>query len=174
MFNQLNERERIFVFGGALLIIGMLVYLIVNGLYSLRKELSDAVGESVSQATQLDMIVNDYNFYRSLETGGQDEDVSQMYSKLDQILIRYGLKEKVLTMKDNQSSVLKEYLQINIEVSFRSVLLNDVIKLIYDIEKNKQINAKVESFNFRKPFQDKDYYDVNLKISSYKKVGKGG
>lgn len=174
MFSQLNERERIFVFAGILVIIVMSLYLVFQKSYQMRKELSEEVHESSIQATQLDRIINDYNYYRALKTGGKDEDVSEMYSKLDQIMIRYGLKEKVSTMKDSAQTIRKEYNQITIDVSFRSVVLNDVIKMVYDIEKNKQINAKVEYFDFGKPFQDKNVYDVNLKISSFKKVNKGG
>lgn len=174
MFSQLNERERVFVFAGILVILIMAIYLIVQKGFQLRQELTDAVNESASNATQLDRIINDYNYYRALKTGGKDEDVSEMYSKLDQIMLRYNLKDKVSTMKDTSQTIRKEYNQITIDVSFRSVPLHDVIKLIYDIEKNKQINAKVEYFDFGKPFQDKNVYDINMKISSFKKVGKGG
>ncbi|WCL47942.1 hypothetical protein [Leptospira sp. GIMC2001] len=173
MFNQLNERERVFVFAGILLIVVMSLFLVFNKAFELRRELSETVNETMSQATQLDRIINDYKYYQSLETGGQDEDVNQMYSKLDQILIRYNLKEKVSTMKDSSNTIRKEYSQITIDVSFRSVILNDIIKLVYDIEKNKQINAKVDYLDFRKPFQDKEVYDINMKISSFKKLGKG-
>jgi general secretion pathway protein M len=174
MFNQLNERERVIVFAGILVILIMAFYLIVQKGYQLRKDLTESVNESAIQSTQLDRVINDYNYFRALKTGGKDEDVSEMYSKLDQILIQYGLKEKVSTMKDSSNTIRKEYSQITIDVSFRSVSLNDIIKLIYDIEKNKQINAKVDYLDFRKPFQDKEVYDINMKISSFKKIGKGG
>ncbi|NCN09163.1 MAG: hypothetical protein GW938_04905 [Leptospira sp.] len=174
MFSQLNERERVFVFAGLLVIFCMGFYLLIQKAFDLRSSLSERVNETVSQSTQLDRVIVDYNYYKGLKTGGQDEDVSQMYSKLDQIMIRYNLKEKVSTQKDSTNTIRKDYNQITIDVSFRSVILNDIIKLIYDIEKNKQINAKVDYLDFRKPFQDKDVYDVNLKISSFKRIGKGG
>ncbi|MCC5815663.1 MAG: hypothetical protein JJT78_12980 [Leptospira sp.] len=169
MFSQLNERERVFVFAGILLIAVMGIFIIIRKVTEIRKELSESVNESATQATQLDRVINDFNYYRALKTGGRDEDVSEMYSKLDQILIRYGLKEKVSTMKDTSTNIRKDYIQITIDVSFRSVPLNDIIKLVYDIEKNKQINAKVNYLDFGKPFQDKDVFDINLKISSFKK-----
>lgn len=174
MFSQLNERERVIVFAGILVILIMAFYLIVQKGYQLRKELTESVNESALQSNQLDRVINDYNYFRALKTGGKDEDISEMYSKLDQILIRYNLKEKVSTMKDSSNTIRKEYSQITIDVSFRSVSLNDIIKLVYDIEKNKQINAKVDYLDFRKPFQDKEVYDINMKISSFKKIGRGG
>jgi general secretion pathway protein M len=174
MLNQLNERERVFVFAGILIILLMTMYLIISKAFDMRKGLSEQVNETIAQSTQLDRIIVDFNYFKGLKTGGQDEDVSQMYSKLDQIMIRYNLKEKVSTMKDSTNTIRKDYNQITIDVSFRSVFLNDIIKLIYDIEKNKQINAKVDYLDFRKPFQDKEAYDVNLKISSFKRIGKGG
>ncbi|MCG9874231.1 MAG: hypothetical protein MH321_05520 [Leptospiraceae bacterium] len=174
MFSQLNERERVFVFAGLLVILCMGFYLLIQKAFDLRSSLSEQVNETISQSTQLDRVIVDYEYYKGLKTGGQDEDVSQMYSKLDQIMVRYNLKEKVSTQKDSTNTIRKDYNQITIDVSFRSVILNDIIKLIYDIEKNKQINAKVDYLDFRKPFQDKEVYDVNLKISSFKRIGKGG
>ncbi|EMO74103.1 hypothetical protein LEP1GSC127_2429 [Leptospira kirschneri str. 200801925] len=32
------------------------------------------------------------------------------------------------------------------------------------------INARVEYLNFKKPFQGKEVYDVNLKLSTYSRV----
>ncbi|MCZ8239335.1 MAG: hypothetical protein O9346_03175 [Leptospiraceae bacterium] len=174
MFSQLNERERVFVFAGLLVILCLGFYLLIQKAFDLRSSLSEQVNETISQSTQLDRVIVDYEYYKGLKTGGQDEDVSQMYSKLDQIMVRYNLKEKVSTQKDSTNTIRKDYNQITIDVSFRSVILNDIIKLIYDIEKNKQINAKVDYLDFRKPFQDKEVYDVNLKISSFKRIGKGG
>jgi general secretion pathway protein M len=174
MFSQLNERERVFVFAGLLVILCLGFYLLIQKAFDLRSSLSEQVHETISQSTQLDRVIVDYEYYKGLKTGGQDEDVSQMYSKLDQIMVRYNLKEKVSTQKDSTNTIRKDYNQITIDVSFRSVILNDIIKLIYDIEKNKQINAKVDYLDFRKPFQDKEVYDVNLKISSFKRIGKGG
>ncbi len=88
-------------------------------------------------------------------------------------MVRYNLKDKVQTMKDTTTVIRKDYNKIQIDVSFRSVLLQDVIKFIYDIEKNKQVQAKVDYLTFRKPFAEKEIYDVNLKVSSYSRITKG-
>lgn len=174
MLNQLNEREKVFVIGGIVFLLFIGIYLIVQRGYQIRSELSDLVVETASQGQDLDRIISDYNYYRALKSGGQDEDVSEMYSKLDQILLRYGLKDKVSSMKDTSNTIRKEYTQVTIDVTLRSVPLTDIIRLIYDIEKNKQINAKVDYLDYRKPFQDKEVYDVSMKISTFKKIGKGG
>ncbi|MDF3821525.1 hypothetical protein P3G55_16590 [Leptospira sp. 96542] len=173
MFDRLNDRERILV-TGLIVVVGLLgVYTILSLLVGLRESLTEEIFETRSQATQMDRVIREYNFLKGLQTGGSEEDVSIMYSKLDQILVRYNLKDKVQTMKDTNNSIKKEYIKISIDVSFRSVVLQDIMKLIYDIEKNKQIQAKVDLLTFRKPFVEKEVYDVNLRISSFSRAAKG-
>ncbi|TGN18549.1 hypothetical protein [Leptospira idonii] len=176
MFDRLNDRERLFVFGGVFIVVGLLVYTVFALLADFRNKLTTEIYETGSQAVQLDRIIREYNYLRSLQTTGGEEDVSVMYSKLEQILVRYNLKDKVQTMKDSTNSVegKKDYNRIQIDVSFRSVLLQDVIKLIYDIEKNKQLLGKVDRFTFRKPFAEKEIYDVDLRVSSYYRSAKKG
>lgn len=171
MFSHFTERERIFVFSAILFIIITSLFLIIKKVSGLRQELTESVNESATHAAQMDRLINDFNYYRALKTGGRDEDVSEIYAKLDQILIRYGLKEKVSTMKDTSVETKNKYTETSIDVSFVSVNLNDIIKLIYDIEKNKQINGKVTVFQSKKSFKDanKELYDITLQISSYKK-----
>ncbi|MGV3665534.1 MAG: hypothetical protein ACO1NV_05345 [Leptospira bouyouniensis] len=173
MFDRLNDRERILVIGliGFVSLLG--IYTIITLLSDLRNNLSEEIFETRSQAGELDRVIREYNYLRGLQSGGSEEDVSVMYSKLDQILVRYNLKDKVQTMKDTSNVIQKDYNKITIDVSFRSVLLQDIIKLVYDIEKNKQIQAKVDLLSFRKPFAEKEIYDVNLKVSSYSRLSKG-
>ncbi|MCB1157550.1 MAG: hypothetical protein KDK45_08615, partial [Leptospiraceae bacterium] len=68
--------------------------------------------------------------------------------------------------------ILKRYNKITVDINLRSVKLNNVFKLLYDIEVNKQVNSKVEYFTFRKPLAGKEIYDVNIKLSSYSMIGK--
>ncbi|TGL57430.1 hypothetical protein EHQ58_14175 [Leptospira ognonensis] len=173
MLDRLNDRERLLVFGSGAFVALLGIYTILSLFVDLRNKLTEEIYETRSQATQLDRIIREYNYLRSLQSGGSEEDVSVMYSKLDQILVRYNLKDKVQTMKDSTTTIRKDYSKIQIDVSFRSVLLQDVIKMIYDIEKNKQVQAKVDYLTFRKPFAEKEVYDINLKVSSYSRISKG-
>lgn len=173
MFDRLTDRERLMVAGAILLVTLLGIYTILSLLIDFRNSLTDEIFETRSEATQLDRVIREYNYLKSLQTGGSEEDVSVMYSKLDQILVRYNLKEKVQNQRDSSTIIRKDYNKITIDVSFRSVLLQDIIKLIYDIEKNKQMQAKVDLLTFRKPFAEKEVYDVTIKISSYSRLTKG-
>ncbi|MCZ8156078.1 MAG: hypothetical protein O9264_08160 [Leptospira sp.] len=173
MLDRLTERERLSVFLAALFVGILGLYTILSFFVDLRNRLTDEIYETRSQATEIDRLIREYNYLKSLQTGGSEEDVSVMYSKLDQIMVRYNLKDKVQTMKDSTTPIRKEYTRISIDISFRSVLLQDVIKMIYDIEKNKQVQGKVDYLTFRKPFSEKDVYDVTIKVSSYNRNSKG-
>jgi DNA modification methylase len=74
-------------------------------------------------------------------------------------------------------NVIDECIRVSKGYVFFNIMKNyynkqDVFKLIYDIEKNKQLQGKVDFLNFRKPFAEKEIYDVNLKVSYYNRLQK--
>ena len=171
MLNRLDERERMILFLSISVVLILFFATLIKTLYTYRKDLEMEVIDSRSNFTTLDKAIQDYNYYRSLKSG-DGENISEIYSKLDQIMVRYSLKDRVQSMKDTNSMIMKDYNKTTIDIQFRSVRLQDVIKLIYDIEVNKQINSKIDYLSFRKPIQGKEEYDVNIKLSSYSKLGK--
>ncbi len=171
MLSKLDEREKLFVIGGVLVVFIVLFSLTVSKILEQRNNLSESLAEARGNFARLDKAIQDYNYYRSLKSG-DEIDVTSIYAKLDQILIRYGLKDRVLTQKDSSTVIKKEYNKITIDISLRSVKLPDVFKMIYDIEVMKQINSKVDYINFIKPLPGKEEYDVNIRFSSFTKVKK--
>lgn len=171
MLSKLDERERLVLLAGVGVLLLLLVLNIFNSLYQYRVELSQQVIDTRSNFAALEKAIQEYNYYRSLKSG-DEEKISDIYSKLDTIMIRHSLKDRVQTMKDTNSMILKNYNRTSIDITFRSVPLQDIIKLIYDVEVNKQINSKIDYISFRKPILGKELYDVNLKLSSYSKLGK--
>lgn len=171
MLSKLDERERLVLLAGLGVLVLLLVLNLFNSLYQYRVELTQQVIDTRSNFTALERAIQEYNYYRSLKSG-DEEKISDIYSKLDIIMIRHSLKDRVQTMKDTNSMILKNYNRTSIDITFRSVPLQDIIKLIYDVEVNKQINSKIDYISFRKPIAGKELYDVNLKLSSYSKLGK--
>lgn len=171
MLNKLDDREKLFVIGAVILFFLVLFSLTVSKVVERRTALSDSLLEARGNFARLDKAIQDYNYYRSLKSG-DEIDVTSIYAKLDQILIRYGLKERVNTQKDSSTIIKKEYNKITVDISLRSVKLADVFKMIYDIEVMKQINSKVDYMNFIKPLPGKEEYDVNIRFSSFTKVKK--
>ena len=165
MLNKLDDREKLFVIGGVIIFILVIFGLFISKIMERRTTLSESLSEARGNFARLDKTIQDYNYYRSLKSG-DEIDLTSIYAKLDQILIRYGLKDRVLTQKDTSTPIKKEYIKITIDISLRSV------KLIYDIEVMKQINSKVDYMNFIKPLPGKEEYDVNIRFSSFTKVKK--
>ncbi|EMY79093.1 hypothetical protein LEP1GSC060_1023 [Leptospira weilii serovar Ranarum str. ICFT] len=170
MLDKLEPRERLIVLGGIGAILLLIVFMTIRKVVTLRQSLTESVQDSRTAPVKLDKIIQEFNDFRSLDSSGGETDVSGVYAKLDEIIVRHGLKEKISTMKDFNSVEEKKYNRITIDINFRSATLDNVFRLIYDIEKNKMINARVEYLNFKKPFQGKEVYDVNLKLSTYSRV----
>lgn len=171
MLDKFDERERLFILVGLGVFIFTLLYVALIRIYKYRQTLSDKVAKSRSQYIQLDKNLKDYTYYSSLKTG-RSEQATQIVAKLEQLLTRHSLKDRVSNMRDSKTLILKRYNKITIDINFRSVHLENVFKMIYDIEVNKHVNSRVEYLNLRKPYAEKETYDVNLKLSSYSKAGK--
>ncbi|MCX7999805.1 MAG: hypothetical protein N3A69_12790 [Leptospiraceae bacterium] len=170
MLSKLDERERLFVIGFVVLLIVLLLVLIFLKISQFREEISNEVEELQGSFSEIDKAIQDYNFYRSIKAG-DEEKISDVFGKLDQIMVRYGLKEKIYNQRDYVNIVEKNYNRTTIEFNFKSVALQDVFKMIYDIEFNKQVSGKVTYLNFRKvPITGKELYDVNLRVSSYSRI----
>lgn len=169
ILDTLTKRERLLIFAGSITIVVLLFIILLKSIISWRVEYANKANESRSEINSLERLITKYNLYKTLQSGSGENNVNNIYTKLDPILIRYSLKSNVASMKDAPAVVLKKYQRITIDINFKSVPLNNVFKMIYDIEKNKQINARIDYFKFRKPFAEKEIYDVNIKLSSYSK-----
>jgi len=167
MIENLTKREKLLIVAGAVIVALLLVVIIIKKMVSWRLDYSDRANQTRSQINKIEEIINKYKYYKTLQTGSGDNDVNDIYPKLDPILVRHSLKSNVSSMKDTSTVVMKKYNKIVISINLKSVALLNVFRFIYDIEKNNQINAKIEYFKFRKPFADKDTYDVDIKLASY-------
>jgi general secretion pathway protein M len=171
MLSKLDNREKLFVLGAVLLLLVLIVVNVLIWIIDIRRELTNKVIDSRAGFTVLEKAIKDYNFYKSLKTG-EEENVNGIFAKLDQIMVRHSLKEKLYDIpKDSYNTVEKIYTRTNIELNFRSVYLQDIIKMVYDIEVNKQLNGRVTYFSFRKVI-GKELYDVNLRLSFYSRAAK--
>ncbi|MCB1192078.1 MAG: hypothetical protein H7A23_06405 [Leptospiraceae bacterium] len=169
--SKLNERERVVVFGGGTFLIVFFLFSVVYKVSNIRSNLTDEVMETREQFSQLDRLLKDYNYYKSIKSG-EEEEISNLYKKLDIILIRHELKDKVANIKDSTNAIQKEYNKLTIEVTLNSVPLPSVMKMIYDIEVGKQMNGRVEHFSFKRPLAGKELFDVTIRLSSYSRIKK--
>jgi general secretion pathway protein M len=166
MFDKLETREKYLIqILIALFVVGA-IYIIGNWFKAQRAVLSEQVVETRAQFVELDKLIKEYHYYKSLKSG-QVESANEIITKLEQLLLKHSLKDNVSTMRDSKTIILKKYNKITIDINFNSVHLKNVFNIIYDIEVNKQLNVKVESLSFRKPLAGKEVYDVNIKLSAY-------
>ena len=169
---NITQREKIFIIAGIATIVVLLLFIALRGVVSWRGELSASANDSRSQISEIDKLAADYVYYKSLQSGSLDQTANTIYTSLDPVLVRHGLKQSVSSMKDTENVILRKYNKITIDIAFKSVDLQSVMRMIYDIEMNHQVHARVEYFKFRKPFAGKSVYDVNIKLASYSMVKK--
>lgn len=171
MLNKLDEREKLAVISFIAVLILLTVSVIFKYLYEMRSELSNRVIESRASFPVLERAIKDYNYFRSLKSG-DDESSAVILQKVDQLIVKYAMKDQLQKISEGNVPILKQYNKYTIELTFRSVVLQDMMKMIYDVEMNKQVNCKVDYLSFRKSIQGKELYDVNIKFAYYSRIGK--
>ncbi|PJZ78696.1 hypothetical protein [Leptospira neocaledonica] len=170
MLQKLQPREKILVLVAAGLVVLLLAILVVRKIYKLRTDLSETVSNTPGLVAQLDSTISEYLFFRGLESVNTGEnDQSTFAAKLEKIFTDNGVKERISTMRPIPARPIDKdkYQVIIFEVSLRGVPLENIMTVLYDIEKGNKVNARVEYFQTNKPYQDKNTYDVNMKIAAY-------
>ncbi len=176
MWQKLEPRERILLLAASGLVVFGLLFMAVRKVYKLRQELSERVNDTPGLAVKLDKIINEYLFFNSLgDKNSGEKDQSEFSAKLERIFSEHGVKDRISTMRpipakpaDNKG----KYQVIIFEVNFRGVPLETMMLVVYDIDKGSKVNARVEYFQTNKPYQDKNTYDVNMKVAAYSATGK--
>lgn len=177
MWQKLEPRERVLL----LILIG-LIFAILSGMaiykvYQLRHDLSETVNDTPGLAVKLDKIISEYLYFKGLgdKTAGGETDQSLFSAKLERIFADNGVKDRISTMRPVPVKTVDKkgkYQVIVFDVNFRGVPLDTIMAVLYDIDKGNKVNARVEYFQTNKPYQDKNTYDVNMKIAAYSATGK--
>ena len=168
MFSNFSARERLFIFSGFGFIIFLLVLVTLKKVVNIKNQYSNLVENNQKSLVQMNGIVNDFLVYKDLEHISKVS-ISQIYARLDELFVKYDLKNNVSNLKDTTTTSLKIYNKFSISIDFNSIYLDDLFQLIYEIEKNRYIKGQVEYLSFQKPFASKDTYDAKLTLSVYSK-----
>lgn len=168
MFNQLQPRERLLIFVLIGLIAFGIFYYAGKKIMHLRARLSEQVVETRNASTELAKKIREYQYLQSLDTTENTTNATIMVKKMEDLVAKYGLEQQIQNMDAPTSTTTPEkYTRNTMSINFSSVHLEEVFRLIYDIEKNKEINGKIELLEFRKPFAGKEIFDAKMELSSY-------
>ncbi|EQA37658.1 hypothetical protein LEP1GSC047_3872 [Leptospira inadai serovar Lyme str. 10] len=169
MWQKLEPRERLLLLIAGGMVIIALLFVAGRKIYRLRTDLSETVNDTPGQLAKLDKIIGEYLYFSTLDTTGGERDPSEFSGKLEKIFLDHGVKDRISTMKPIPAKDIDKgkYQVLIFDVNFRGVTLESMMKVVYDIDKNKRVNAKVEFFQVSKPYQDRSTYDVNMKIAAY-------
>ncbi|EPG67111.1 hypothetical protein ACE5IS_12540 [Leptospira wolffii] len=177
MWQKLEPREKLLLLVAAGLLVFVLFFLAIQKVYRMRQDLSERVNDTPGLAVKLDKIISEYLYFRGLsdKSSGGETDQSQFSAKLERIFSDNGVKDRISTMRPIPVKTVDKkgkYQVIIFDVNFRGVPLETIMAVLYDIDKGNKVNARVEYFQTNKPYQDKNTYDVNMKIAAYSATGK--
>ncbi|TGJ99091.1 hypothetical protein EHO59_14515 [Leptospira semungkisensis] len=175
MWQKLEPRERLLILVAAGVLSFALIFLAIRKVYKMRSELGERVNDTPGMIVKLDKIISEYLYFHSLENVNSGErDQSEFSAKLERIFMEHGIKDRISTMRPVPAKQIDKgkYQVIVFDVNFRGVPLETMLAVVYDIDKGNKVNARVEYFQTNKPYQDRNTYDISMKIAAYSVVGK--
>lgn len=159
MLEKLNDRERLFLFAGGVVIAAVLLIVGVTTVLQHRAKLKEDVQQARKELVQIREMTS---LIQRLPSGRQAPGQDQMKNELRQLMSNLGLEHSSLNANTVQMDGGQEKIQV--DINFNSVKLVDVFKLLYELEVTGQVSARVEELRLQRPFSKKEVYDVRLKV----------
>ncbi|MBI3396462.1 MAG: hypothetical protein HY042_11545 [Spirochaetia bacterium] len=163
MLDQLNPRERMFVFALIALVALGAIFVMGMKIADMRSQITNDVAlareETVRMARLRDAI-------SAMPSPQSLPDMNQFISQTQSVM--EGLKLNAADIRNRQESTSRKEDLLIVELTFNGVSLKDIVKLMHEVEYAGKVHAKVGSLVFRKPLPNREIYDVKVTLEIIK------
>jgi general secretion pathway protein M len=175
MINRLSDREKIFLGGG---ILSLLVVLVWAGIYTpYRRGVTQAETQIASRQRQLEDVRHLEREYHRLQqelaaaerqmSGGAQG--SSLFSFIEDVTTRSGVRENLVSMRPQTAQMQGDYREESVEVRLERVQLAQLVRLLHLIESADSF-LKVKNLRAKPRFDNRAQLDTILLVSSFQKT----
>jgi len=172
MLARLNQREKIVVGGGLVVLLALLGWFILLSpwLTSISKFERKIVAHRHSLVKAETMRSQILQLQRQLD-GVDIDKVSQrpLFSQVESLTQQVGVREQLLSMRPQPATIQGEFRQQQVEIRLKKITLSQLVKLLYTIE-HRSTGVQVKSLLARPQFADRSLLDVNMVLISLEKI----
>ena len=153
MLDKLNDRERLMVIvaGG-----GLFLFLIGYGLFFVVKQRASLRTEVAQERQNLQRMQEMSLLIRGLPSGQKVPDEDQLMAQMRQVVANQNMETSSSTHRKGDQVV-------TVSVNFNNVALPNLLQLLYDIEINGAVPARVSELHVSRVYE-KERYDVRLTV----------
>ena len=157
---KLESREKLFLLGGLLFLIVVLVILGGQGLHRLQTGIGSKVASRYENLQTLQRLKNQI---LGMGPARKVSDKSVFFTKVNEFLERHNLKTVSINENEKGNKNEKRY---RVTVRLQSVLMLDLLRFLHDIEFERSMKISVDLLRIRRAISKKDVYDVNVTVST--------
>jgi general secretion pathway protein M len=170
MISQLNPRERLFVFIGAVLLVLVLLYLLILAPY--RNALSRLDNQTAVRSRQLQEVQVLRADYLALQ-----QDVSQIERQLENsrgfsaltfvenIVGKAAGRDNLVSMRPQPPVTTNQFTIESVEVKLEKLALRQVLELLWSVE-NAATPMQVKNLLLKQRFDDRSQLDATMTITA--------
>lgn len=158
MLEKLNEREKLMVFGLALFLAILFVYMLLKQVDNWKIKKIEDISNYRSNVALISRIHSDIT---ELPAPKSVPDKTELMAILSTLSAQYNLKPS--SIRDKVESQ-KKFDKINVELDYNRVSLQNIINLLYEIENGNKVTAGIDDFRFRRSLPTQEVYDVKIKV----------
>lgn len=172
MIDRLDERERIIVLTGILILAGILTWLVLLNPYmdtiqnldrrieGQRRNLERVatLGQEIDQLRQ-----------QLAEIESQQRSGRPLFSQVENLTKQMGVRDQLLSMRPQPDSVQEGFRQQTVEIRLERVTLSQLVGFLHAAE-HRSHGIQVRSLRVRPRFDDRSRLDVNLVLMSLERA----
>jgi general secretion pathway protein M len=168
MIQQLSHRERIMVLAALAAVVLVAVWLGVIEPYRGAMERLDSQiasrGNGLVEAKTLQQEIGRLRQQLAQASGRKAMD-GPLFSHVETLTDQAGIRDRLLSMRPQQSSQQGNYRQQLVELRLEKLSLAQLVRFLYAIEYSGQ-GVQVKSLRIKRRFEDHSSLDVNLSVFS--------
>jgi general secretion pathway protein M len=175
MINRLSDREKLFVFSGAAILLFLVLWLGVIGPYRKGMELAEI--HIVSRQRQLDEVRLLQQEYVSLqrELAATEKKIIgtaqgfSLFSYVEDAAQRLGVRDNLVSMRPQTPQLHGDFREESVEIRLEKIGLDQLVRFLYSIE-SADAALQIKTMRIKPRFDDRRQLDTVLVVSSLQRI----
>ena len=172
MIDRLDERERIIVLAGIVILAGILIWLVLlNPYLGAMQNLDRRIDGQRHNLERVATLGQEIDQLRQQLAGIESQRRSgrPLFSQVENLTKQMGVRDQLLSMRPQPDSVQGGFRQQTVEIRLERVTLSQLVGFLHAAE-HRSHGIQVRSLRVRPRFDDRSRLDVNLVLMSLERA----
>jgi general secretion pathway protein M len=170
-WQQLQPRERLFLGGGAAVLVLFLFFKVaIDPLFKHSADLDRQIVSARRQLAELRTMQQEYQRQKSVVDTINNQLKKQqnfaIFSRLEEFAGQTGIRNKILYMKPTVSTPSEVYNEESVEIKMEGVTLDQLVRYLHQIENSPQL-LKIKRLEIKPRFDSRQILTATFRVSAF-------